>query len=325
MNIVVAYRGISHAPGRETGAALARAFRRLGHPVYEYGNYYQTPCRINESKIPFEPELLVYCECNDDDPQYKELKSLRVQHRIYWDFDISTHPVRTLLFIWRMNFNLIFYANKLYEASFKRICPHSYFLPYAIDDEFHRKIPATQKTIDIGLIGSPYPARIALIETLNRAGLKAQLFNGVYGEDMVRLVNGFKIQLNYNTSKTRGLLVGRVWETTGCGTLLLTQHEDFIELFFENDKQVVMYCDIVDCITKARELLADDKKREMIAQNGFMLVHKNHTYLNRAKSIIDTLSQPGRIDKKHSQFLAIGWEIICSAYHEGIRSKSSGM
>lgn len=325
MNIVVAYRGMPHAPGRETGACLARAFRRLGHSVYEYGNYYQTARRISDGSVPFQPDLLVYCECNDADPQYEELRSLRVQHRIYWDFDISTHPVRTLLFVWRMGFDLVFYANKLYEESFKRLCPRSYFLPYAIDDEFHRKIPAMEKTVDIGLVGSPYPARIALIEALNRAGLKAQIFNGVYGENMVRLINSFKIHLNYNTSKTRGLLIGRVWETTGCGTLLLTQQEDFIDLFFEDGKNVVMYRDAEDCITKARLLLADDRKREAIAQEGFILVHEHHTYVSRAKTMLDALSYPENIDNNRSQALAGVLEIVRSAFREGIRSKPVGV
>jgi hypothetical protein len=290
VNIVVSYRGIPHSRGRETGACIARAFRRLGHSVYEYGNYYKTSQRIRDEAVPLETDLLVYCECNDGDPQYEELKNLKAHKKVYWDFDISYHPARTMTFIMRMKFDAIFYANRLFGTSLKKLWHHSYFLPYAIDDEYHRKISEVNKEYDIGLCGSPYGIRMNYLDTLNRAGLKAKIFNGIYGVDFIRLINSFKIHLNINPSSGRGLLNARVWETTGCGTLLLTQQEDFIELFFENGKHILTFSDINDCINKSKKLLADDDARESIAQAGYALVHEQHTYVNRAQTILKTLS-----------------------------------
>lgn len=324
MNIIVAYRGIPHAPGRETGAGLARAFRRLGHSVYEYGNYYRTSRRLTSNHAPANPDLLVYCECNDDDPQYYELRSMRTTHKVYWDFDISTHPMRTLLFMWRMGFDQVYYANLLYEKTFKSLYPHSQLLPYAIDDEFHRKMPEVEKSIDVGLVGSPYPARVTLISTLAHAGINAQLLNGFYGGDLVRLINSLKIHLNYNTTKTRGLLVGRVWETTGCGTALLTQREDFIDMFFEDNRHVAMYSNPEECIFRCRQLLTDKDLREKIALDGMLLVHQQHTYLCRAKAILDAYLVRKSADMARQRNLTWIGQVARIAAREGIRSKPLG-
>ncbi len=318
MKIVVSYRGTLHAPGRETGACLARALRRLGHSVFVYGNYYGSPRRISSDHIPFAPDLLIYCECNDDEPQYKELKSLKAKHMAYWDFDIHTHPARTLMFIMRMGFDFVFFANKLYESSFKKLCPKSYFLPYAIDDESCRELPGIEKTVDVGLCGSPYPTRVALIETLQKAGIDARLFTGVYGEDMVRLVNSFKIHLNYNPGWGRGILNGRVWETIGCGTLLLTQREDFIELFFRDKEHISLYQDVDDCIRLARHWIENSDERECVALSGHKHGLQYHTYVARAQSILETVHHsPGPASFNP---LAAGGEIARSLFRGGIKN-----
>lgn len=320
MNILVSYRGIPHARGRETGASVARAFRQLGHSVYEYGNYYRSPERLGSDKPPSTIDLLAYCECNDSDPQYTELKNLDAGCKVYWDFDVHTHPAATLLFILRMGFDFVFFANKLYESSFRKLCARSYFLPYAIDDQVHRRIPDVERTVDVGLCGSPYPSRLALIQALKDASIDARLFHGVYGEDMIRLINSFKIHLNYNPQWGRGILNGRVWETTGCGTLLLTQQEDFIDLFFKDEEHLVLYRDMEDCLRKARELLGDDARREQIAQRGYEHAHRNHTYVSRAQTILQTISQPDVGDRIRPNRLAAVLEIVRSYGRGGIKN-----
>lgn len=293
MKIVVSYRGVPRSPGWETGAKLARAFRPLGHSVYEYGNYYGSTRRISKEPICFDPDLLVYCECNDRDPQYKELKWLDAPIKVYWDFDVHTHPDRILTFIKDIRFDYVFVANKLYEQVFLDTCPESYFLPYAIDDKLHCPIPNIPKTIDVGLCGSPYPERVYLIEKFQEAGINAQLITGKYDVKMVRTINSFKIHLNYNPSWGRGILTGRIWETIGCGVLLLNQSEDFIEYFFTHGEHVVLYDGIGDCINKAKYLLANEDELERIARTGYEYGIQHHTYLIRAKRILEVVNGGG--------------------------------
>jgi hypothetical protein len=80
MKIVVAYRGAPRSPGRATGDALIRAFRQLGHEAVGYGRWYQTCDWFGTDAA---GDLLVYLECNDEDPQYDELRHFKGKI-VYW-------------------------------------------------------------------------------------------------------------------------------------------------------------------------------------------------------------------------------------------------
>jgi glycosyltransferase involved in cell wall biosynthesis/SAM-dependent methyltransferase len=291
LQIIIAYRGIPHAPEWATGDSLARAFRRLGHRVSEYGNYYQTAQKLNQEALPEKADLLVYCECNDSDPQYTELKKLHAQTKVYWDFDTENHPQFSMDFIQDMQFDIVFFANKNFADQFNQINPRAIFLPYAFDDEHFFPITTKPKTTDVALIGSSFPERLAFIEKLQQAGLQVKIFSGKYMEKYVEAINDLKIHLNYYPSGGRGLLVARVWETIGCGTLLLTERADFIEDFFTDGEHVVLFETVEDCKEKLRYLLTHDTEREQIARQGWLHGLQFHTYVSRAQEIIDVIDR----------------------------------
>jgi hypothetical protein len=290
LSIVVAYRGIPQARNWALGACLARAFKRLGHTVYEYGNYYQTQDRVSPISLPSSTDILVYCECNDLDPQYLELKSLKARWKVYWDFDVAARPASTFSFLHKMGFTHIFYGNKLYREFFLSLSPHVYYLPIGVDEELYHPLPDNAPAIDIGLCGTPYPSRTALINRLVEAGMEARLVTGVYAEDYVAAVNNFKIHLNADVGGGRGLLPSRIWETLGCKTLLLAERADFIELFFEEGQEVVLYSTPEECLEKARYYLTHQAEREQIAEQGYKKVLLAHTYQKRAQSIIEAVT-----------------------------------
>jgi spore maturation protein CgeB len=294
LHIVVSYRGVPQAHGYETGASLATAFRRLGHSVYEYGNYYQSTQRIQPEPPPQTADLLVWCECNDADPQYWELESYPASRKAYWDFDTATHSEMTKKIIDHVRFDAVFYANRNFTRFLSALHNNTTLLPYAFNDEIHRPLPNVTKTVDVGLIGSPYPKRVALIKKLRKTGINAELVSGVYGEDMVRTVNSFKIQLNYLVGGGRGLLNARVFETVGCGTLLLNENEDGIEDCFKDGGHVVLYHSESTCVEKVRFLLSHEDVLQSIARNGHEYGLKFHTYLQRANTILEkTFSHAG--------------------------------
>lgn len=293
MKIVVAYRGIGHSVGWATGDNLVRAFKRLGHDVYAYGNYYQSDRRIDPKPAPESADLLVYCECNDDDPQYYELSKIRFKRKAYWDFDVDNgRSYVTSKLVKKLKFDTVFYANKLYGDQFRKLAHSSVFLPYAFDDEHFYPIKNRRQKISVGLIGSPYPARRAYIERLKSHGVKVEFIQGKFREDFVQAINGLKIHLNLNIYEQggEGLLVGRVWETIGCGVFLLSQRKDFIEDFFEDGKHLILFDDEADCAKKIKYYLENSKEREKIARQGWLHGKENHTYIARAMKIIEHLS-----------------------------------
>jgi hypothetical protein len=308
MRILVSYRGVLHAKGWEAGACMARAFRRLGHEVYEYGNYYQSKRRLNTGVMPKSVDVLVYCECNDMEPQYTELRSLKAARKVYWDFDIHTHPARTLRFALDMGFDHIFFANRYFEPPFRKIDSRAQFLPYAFDDELFRHMPEVPKTVDVGFCGSPYPERVALVQALKRAGIHAEFITGKYCADLVKSINSYKIHLNYRIGY-RGVLNARVFETIGCGTLLLNENEDFIGQIFTENKHLALFSNTKECMERARYFLAHEDEREKIARAGNEIGMKNHTYLVRVKTMLDHIarSTPGKPINRSAVYLDILW------------------
>jgi spore maturation protein CgeB len=259
--------------------------------VYEYGNYYHSAQRLGDGCLPNSVDMLVYCECNDEEPQYTELRTFNADRKIYWDFDIHTHPEKTLRFASTMGFTHIFFANKIYEPSFRKINSHVNFLPYGFDDEFLRPMPEVSKTVDVGFCGSEYPERVAFIAALRRAGINAELVSGQYGADLVKTITSFKIHLNYLVGGGRGLLNARVFETIGCGTLLLNENEDFVDQLFTDGKHLVLYGSEDECIERARYFLKHQDEREEIARAGHEYGLSNHTYLIRAKTILEAVNK----------------------------------
>jgi hypothetical protein len=308
MKILVSYRGVPHAKGWEAGSCLARAFRRLGHDVYEYGNYYRSTQRLGTGETPDNLDMLVYCECNDLEPQYTELRSLKAERKVYWDFDVHTHPAKTLRFALDMGFDHIFFANKYFKHSFRKVDNRAQFLPYAIDDELFHHMPEVPKTVDVGFCGSPYPERVALVQSLKRAGLHAEFITGKYGADLVKTINSFKIHLNYRIGY-RGVLNARVLETIGCGTLLLNENEDFIDQFFIENKHVALFGNTKECVERARYFLTNEDERERIAMAGNAIGLKSHTYLVRGKEILEyvTQSAPREPINRPAVYLDILW------------------
>jgi len=300
LKIAVAYRGIPHAKGWATGDNLARAFRELGHEVYAYGNYYGRTQRLNRQALPDELDLLVYCECNDDNPQYLELRYQKARARVYWDFDVDNGRLNiTSHLIKRVGFDIVFHANKRYDKIFGKLAPKTVFMPYAFDHK-HFHPMRVKKSIDVAIIGSAYPQRQVYVKRLAKYGVSVEFINGVYQQDYAKAINRLKIHLNLNIYGPGGdgLLVGRVWETLGCGTFLLTQRKDFIEDFFEDGVHLALFDNEKDCADKIKYYLEHESDRLKVAHAGYEKALKHHTYLARAQTILSEtqalLGRPAR-------------------------------
>lgn len=287
--VVVAYRGIPHNPDGETGASVARAFERLGCDVYRYGNYYGSRKRLSSTPPPSEADLLVYCECGDTEPQYEELRDFRAGVKTYWNFDVGNgHEPEVTQFARRFRFDVIFYANHGYGDFFAELSPRTAYLPYGFDEARFRPLETVEPTIDVGLVGALYPERAAFLAELRSLDVDVDVIQGVFGDAYVEAVNGLKIHLNLNIDSRggEGLLVARVWETIGCGRLLLTQRKDEIEEFFRDGVHVALFESVDECAEKIRFYLQHEEEREAIASAGHALGLAEHTYLSRARAIL---------------------------------------
>jgi spore maturation protein CgeB len=273
LNITVAFRGIPQSPGWETGSALIKAFRKLGHQVYPYGRYFQT--REPIYKIPKYIDLLVYLEMNDPDPQYLELEPQECI-KIYWEFDTSMHWDWSQQWYAGWKWDKIFLANPTFLAK----VPNSQYLPYAVDTE-HFYPNDNIKKEGAAIIGHPFKERLDFAKAA-----KIDVITNVYRDDYVKELQKLKISVHNYASGGNGLIVMRPFETMGCKTCLLAEKDETLEKHFENGTHLVLYDSPDDCREKVKELLQNDAKREAIAEQGYKEVLKKHTYMERARAIL---------------------------------------
>lgn len=145
------------------------------------------------------------------------------------------------------------------------------------------------KSINFGFCGnSAVPNRKEILEYLSQ-NLGLQWHEMVIGNDMVKLVNTYKIHFNYNTSHEINY---RTFETLGCKTLLFTNYTPKLEKLFEIDKHLVVYKNLNDLRDKLKYYLNNESERLKIENSGYNHVVNNHSYDNRAKQLLSIIGRP---------------------------------
>ena len=77
----------------------------------------------------------------------------------------------------------------------------------------------------------------------------------------------------------------RLFEATGVGACLLTDHSQSLDELFEGDFEVVSYSSTEECLEKAKWLLDNPKRALEIGANARNKVLANHTFYNRANDL----------------------------------------
>jgi len=116
--------------------------------------------------------------------------------------------------------------------------------------------------------------------------IKLSTYPPLFGLEMLRAIAKAKIGFNIHLDSA-GQYAGnmRLFEVTGVGTCLLTDHKKNISRLFVPDKEILTYSSVEECIEKAKWLLEHPKERKIIAQAGQARVLKEHTFYHRAKEL----------------------------------------
>jgi hypothetical protein len=298
MRVLVTGRAIVKQPDRCTGQQLCQGFLQAGHEAVFYGNFHGYPNRwlgIKEATTE-DFDLVVATEINDGQPQlelnFMHLKDVPI---VYWDFDVSYNPEFAYQRAKFYKPNLLLVGNKYYVEEFaKRLEKPAYHLPYACSPQIHRRLDNIKREYLIGFVGSLTPERQRLIDVCKQAVYNsASVFagEGYLGEDLITKTNQMSIMFHRNQDACRGLIPGRPWETTGCGTTLMMDrisYEDFCDFLPKCHHEDLL---VYDNETDIRGLLSNwERKRATLDIMGEALmnyVHREHSYKRRAEQIIE--------------------------------------
>ncbi|RJP79186.1 MAG: hypothetical protein C4524_05670 [Candidatus Zixiibacteriota bacterium] len=248
---------------------------------------------------PFDPDVILYSDSIDLRLAFLGWEKVEVPTVFYgidspmnrfWQFDLA------------QVFDLTFLDQK---ASVERLATERpelkdrvHWLPLAADPAVYRKLPL-EKTYDIGFVGTLNsrlrPKRSWIIEELKRH-FTVTVFEGqgrraLPPENVAAIYNQSRLVLNENLSPGLNL---RLFEAMACGSCLLTEASDgsWAELFKDMEHLAVYTPETL--VDRAAGLLADDVRREAIAEQGRAEVLDKHTIAARTRVLLRHLAPLAR-------------------------------
>jgi len=113
-----------------------------------------------------------------------------------------------------------------------------------------------------------------------------------WGRDMFSLLQQSQITVNRHIDVAENFANNmRLFETTGCGALLVTDYKDNLDELFEIGKEIVAYRSPEECAALIKYYLDHPDEAQEIAKAGQTRTLREHTYENRMAQTSEFLEQ----------------------------------
>jgi len=167
-----------------------------------------------------------------------------------------------------------------------------------------------QESIAVSFVGSFIPgihnSRLTFLETVcahvdietwgpNVSHIRSdspilRCYNGqAWGRNMYQILRNSKVTINHHGDIEPFANNNRLYESTGVGTLLVTDWKENLHEMFEPGKEIVAYRDPEECIELIKYYLEHDDERRAIAHAGQERTLKEHTYYHRMQELVETV------------------------------------
>ena len=110
-----------------------------------------------------------------------------------------------------------------------------------------------------------------------------------YWTQMPKVFYGSRVNLNFTIPNIKSGIPLRVWDVLGAGGFLITNYQPELELYFEPDKDLVVFEGKQDLTQKVSYYLEHEELRKKIAKNGYEKVKLNHSYNQRIDQMLNEL------------------------------------
>lgn len=281
----------------------------------------------------FKPEILVYVGWGYDHTPTKQLLIRKFASDfkiplIYWSTeDPNFTEVFTLPLLKRIKPDYVFTISAQTSKRFRKLGYASKYLDFAFHSTIHRRVsPIKKYKADIAVVANAYPDvlkkypklyRRKAIDILIRPLLQAGYRIDFYGrnwhlmkpflgrslparfikkpipyKDAYKVYSSAKIMLGLQNYKD--MATQRTYEIVGSGGFLLTCNSAGVRKLLKAGRDAALSSSPQETLRLVRHYLANPQDREKIRQHG-PLALANHTYTNRAKSMMDALKRAGII------------------------------
>ena len=177
----------------------------------------------------------------------------------------------------------------------------------AFDPIVLEKLGPQEPAVDVSFVGSLSPHHAGRLKWLEQVCSQVSLevwgqgvdslgahssvrkaYRGAaWGLDMFRVLARSRISLNHHIEISGEYANNmRLYETTGVGTLLLTDGKQNLSDMFEPHSEVAVYRTPEECVEKIRYYLAQEAERKRVARAGQQRTLGDHTYRQRMAQLV---------------------------------------
>jgi spore maturation protein CgeB len=163
---------------------------------------------------------------------------------------------------------------------------------WGVNDRLYRSLDRPRR-FDVSFIGQPHGSRRATLAAIRRAGVSVEAWG--YGwptgklstRRAVEVINESAVNLNLSNAVTGAgdQIKGRDFEVPACRALLLTQHVEALEEYYQVGSEVLVYENLDDLIGKIRWALDHPADADTVREAGYRRVLRDHTYEHRFAEI----------------------------------------
>jgi len=164
--------------------------------------------------------------------------------------------------------------------------PGDRWLPYAFAPDWHKRTttPWAKRSIDIALVGLPYPDRKRFMTQMRALGFNAYMKNGPAYRDAWEIYSDAKLGLNLSS---RDDLTARVFELMAMGVVPIINRVSDLGLLFTEGEHYIGFSTVHEGVNAATNALRDPESSMTIADAAARKVREdNHTWDARMERVL---------------------------------------
>ncbi|MFH1584006.1 MAG: glycosyltransferase [Actinomycetota bacterium] len=209
-------------------------------------------------------------------------------------------------------FDLIITSFPHFVSLFKKMGIDSEYQKLAFEPEMLKITDKCSKKYDVTFIGSftPYHQEgIKILEEVAKnipihvwgqgleflspfSPIRKNYHGEAWGIEMYKIFRQSKIVLNRHISTSKDYANNmRLYEATGMGALVITDHKRNLNNLFKVGKEIVEYKSSKNLINRIKYYLKHDEERKKISKAGQKRTLKEHNYYVRSKRLIKILNK----------------------------------
>ena len=262
--------------------------------------------RTTRRAAEFKPDLTVMCTQTFEPGTVETIRRVSGGRVVCWYGDSPTNLLRD--HVVSGEYDVVFAKDPQFVETLRAMLGiEAHHLPEACNPAWHRP-QAERAGDDVVVAGAVYGYRASVVRRLRLAGEAMR----VYGPPLSSWVDpevraAHTGQFLDHTSKARvfgealaclstfsprerqGNANCRIFETCGCGALLLTERRDSLEVFFEPGREYLAYADFEECLDHLKRLRRDYGEAREIRRRAAARAHAEHTYRHRLERMLGLL------------------------------------